>query len=75
MKKVSWAEIAEFEKDFTIKVLANPTYRYGQAFLNYFPWVEQSMQSDGDLGGAQAVHVWESKRRSEVLDLVDWYIE
>ena len=75
MRKVTWAEIAEFEKDFTHKVLANPDYRYGQAFLNYFPWVDKSMQTDGDLGQAQAIHVWESKSRKEVLDLVEWYIE
>ena len=75
MRKVTWAEIAEFEKDFTIKVLANPTYRYGQAFLNYFSWVRDSMINDGDLGGAQAMNVWNSSSRGEVLDLVDWYIE
>ena len=75
MRKVTWAEIAEFEKDFTHKVLANPDYRYGQAFLNYFPWVDKSMQADGDLGFAQSVHVWDSKSREEVLDLVDFYLE
>ena len=75
MRKVTWAEIEEFERDFTIKVLATPTYRYGQAFLNYFSWVRDSMINDGDLGGAQAMNVWNSSNRSEVLDLVEWYIE
>ena len=75
MKKVSWAEIAEFEKDFTIKVLATPTYRYGQAFLNYFSWVHDSMLHDGDLGHRDAIAVWGSSDRLEVLDLADWYIE
>lgn len=75
MTKVTWAEIAEFEKDFTHKVLANPNYRYGQAFLNYFPWVYNSMNSDGDLGARDAMAVWNSSNRLEVLDLVDWYIE
>ena len=75
MKKVTWAEIEEFEKDFTHKVLANPDLRYGQAFINYFSWVHDNMLNDGDLGHAQAIHVWNSSSRSEVLDLVDWYIE
>ena len=75
MKKVTWAEIAEFEKDFTLKVLANPTYRYGQAFLNYFDWVHNNMLNDGDLGHSNAIAVWQSSNRLEVLDLVDWYIE
>ena len=75
MKKITWAEIAEFEKDFTLKVLANPTYRYGQAFLNYFPWVSKSMDEDGDLDAAQGLQIWNCSNRLEVLDLVDWYIE
>ena len=75
MRKVTQAEVAEFEKDFTIKVLANPTYRYGQAFLNYFPWVHNSMVDDGDLGRRDNFAVWNSSNRLEVLDLVDWYIE
>ena len=75
MKKVTWAEIAEFEKDFTLKVLANPTLRYGQAFLNYFSWVHDSMLHDGDLGHRDAIAVWGSSDRLEVLDLADWYIE
>ena len=75
MRKVTWAEIAEFEKDFTLKVLANPDYRYGQAFLNYFPWVHHSLDEDGDLGASRAIHIWQSSNRNEVLDLVDWYIE
>ena len=75
MKKITWAEIAEFEKDYTIKVLSNPTYRYGQAFLNYFRWVHESMNYDGDLGANQALQVWQCNNRLETLDLVDWYIE
>ena len=75
MRKVTWAEIAEFEKDFTHKVLANPDYRYGQAFLNYFPWVQQNMFNDGDLGYRDMMTAWQSSNRLEVLDLLDWYIE
>ena len=75
MKKVTWAEIAEFEKDYAFKVLANPTLRYGQAFLNYFSWVHDSMLHDGDLGHRDAIAVWGSSDRLEVLDLADWYIE
>ena len=75
MRKITWAEIAEFEKDYAFKVLANPTYRYGQAFLAYFTWVRDSMRNDGDLGYRDMVHVWTSSDRFEVLDLVDWYIE
>ena len=62
MRKVTQQEIAEFEKDFTHKVLSNPDYRYGQAFINYFSWVHDNMLNDGDLGHAQAIHVWNSSK-------------
>ena len=75
MRKITWAEIAEFEKDLLFKQIANPDYRYGQAFLNYFSWVSTAMNSDGDLGASQGLQVWNSSNRLEVLDLVDWYIE
>lgn len=75
MRKITWAEIEAFEKDLLFKQIANPHYRYGQAFLNYFTWVHKLMEEDGDLGWNCASNVWNSKNRLEVLDLVDWYIE
>ena len=29
-------DFEEFEKDYLFQVIKNPTYRYGQAFINYF---------------------------------------
>lgn len=75
MRKVTQVEIAEFERDLLFKQIANPHYRYGQAFLNYFSWVFTSMDEDGDLGHQQASRVWECNDRGRVLAMVDFYIE
>lgn len=75
MRKITKAEIEGFERDLLFKQIATPTYRYGQAFLNYFPWVEKSMKLDGGFAQWQANKIWNSKDRLEVLDLVDFYIE
>ena len=72
--KITMQEFEAFEKQFLFDVLANPTYRIGQAFYNSFPKIAVSMEQDGDLGFAQASHLWNSTDRKEVLELIDWYI-
>ena len=72
--KITMQEFEAFEKQFIFDVIANPTYRLGQAFYNSFPEIVVNMEQDGDLGFAQASHLWNSNRREEVLKLIDWYI-
>ena len=72
--KITMREFEEFEKQFLFDVLANPDYRIGQAFYNTFPKIAVSMEQDGDLGFAQASHLWNSTNRVEVLKLIDWYL-
>ena len=73
--KITMAEFEEFEKEFLFLVIAHPTYRLGQAFLNKFPKIQTSMIEDGDLGTKQEYRIWSSNNREEVLKLLDWYIE
>lgn len=73
--KITMAQFEEFEKEFLFLVIANPTYRLGQAFLNEFPEIQTSMIEDGDLGAKQEYRIWSSNKREEVLDLLAWYIE
>lgn len=72
--KISMQEFEDFEKQYMFEVLKNPDYRIGQAFYNTFPKIAVSMEQDGDLGFAQASHLWNSTKREEVLKLIDWYI-
>ncbi len=43
MKKITDAEYEEFLKHYAWLLLKNPNYRLGQAFLNYFPEISQSL--------------------------------
>lgn len=36
MSKISKEEYRKFQAHYTWEVINNPTYRYGQAFYNYF---------------------------------------
>ena len=67
-------DFEEFEKQFLFEQIKNPYYRLGQAFYNSFPEIAKAMENDGDLGHAQANHLWNSSRREDVLTLIDWYI-
>ena len=45
-------EYEEFQASFTSAVIKTPTYRYGQAFLNYFyPDAGEYLKSISHLGG------------------------
>lgn len=73
MRKITQLEFQEFEKDLLFKQIAYPDYRYGQAFLNYFKWVEDSLDADGDLGRIQANKIWNCSNREMVLNMCNSY--
>jgi hypothetical protein len=63
----------EFEKFYTMEVLRNPWYRYGQAFMNYFPDIEMSFNN---YNMSYSSHeLWEepnaSKARAMCLEWID----
>jgi hypothetical protein len=73
--KITMAEFELFEKEFLFEQIKNPTYRLGQAFINAYPKISNAIERDGDLGYARWQHLWETKDRAEVLQLIDWFIE
>ena len=66
--KITPAEYEEFLKHLAWQRLKTPDYRFGQAFLNYFPEVSRIMVEDGDLGSQGERHLfyeeWEPTARS-----------
>lgn len=72
--KITMQEFENFEKAFLFEKIKNPYYRLGQAFYNSFPEIVSNMENDGDLGYAQANHLWNSNKREDVLILIDWYL-
>ncbi len=71
---ISKQEYEEFLKDYTVEVLRNPDYRFGQAFLNYFPAVDRNMNNDGDLGAAAAVKLYYTTDNQEARELISFYL-
>ena len=48
--KITQEQYEEFLKHLAWMRLKAPDYRFGQAFLNYFPEISKNMRRDGDLG-------------------------
>ena len=48
--KITREQYEEFLKHLAWQRLKAPDYRFGQAFLNYFPEISKNMRRDGDLG-------------------------
>jgi len=48
--KITREQYEEFLKHLVWTRLKAPDYRFGQAFLNYFPEISRLMREDGDLG-------------------------
>ena len=57
-------QLEEFLKFLAWQRLKSPDYRFGQAFLNYFPDISYLMRHDGDLGASD-----ELKLFNEINDL------
>ena len=48
--KITKEQYEEFLKHLEWQRLKTPDYRFGQAFLNYFPEISKNMRRDGDNG-------------------------
>jgi len=73
--KISKEQYEEFLKHLMWVRLKAPDYRFGQAFLNYFPEISRIMREDGDLG-SQGEYVlfneeWEPTARMKCEQWVD----
>ena len=67
----------EFEADYTWTLITVPTYRYGQAFMNYFhPAATEYLQSISHLGGNPGhapnddVILWNMKNKQEAKNFI-----
>lgn len=65
--KITKQQYEEFLKHLVWTRLKAPDYRFGQAFLNYFPKIREIMERDGDLGSQSTAHLfyeeWEPTAR------------
>lgn len=73
--RITKEQYEEFLKHLVWTRLQAPDYRFGQAFLNYFPEISKIMCEDGDLG-SQGEYVlynecWEATARMKCEQWVE----
>ena len=59
---ISKEDFEKFEKKYMLDVIRDPTYRYGQAFMNYFIDLNKFKEDD-----ASALWYTSSKEKAEYL--------
>ena len=76
-------EYDEFQATYTFELIRNPTYRLGQAFLNYFyPDAGEYLKSVSNLGTPPDVYhpdldsiLWSEKSYHKAKGMIEDYIE
>jgi len=76
-------EYETFRAHYTWKLIQVPSYRYGQAFLNYFyPDAGEYLESISNLGTPPGVHVpnldsilWNEKSIEKAKAIIEEFIE
>lgn len=78
---ITQQEYEEFQAHFTWMLIKVPTYRFGQAFLNYFPEAEDYLIRNSHLGGNpghapnNADILWNEKSYSKAKRILEDFIE
>ena len=75
-------EYEEFQAYYTMQVLKVPSYRFGQAFLNYFhPEAEEYLIRNSHLGGNpghapnNSDMLWNEKSYNKAKSMIEDFIE
>jgi hypothetical protein len=68
---ITQQQFQEFEQFYLMEVLKNPWYRYGQAFMTYFPEVEMSFNN---YNLSYSTHqLWEEKNANTARNMcLEW---
>jgi hypothetical protein len=68
--KITPEDWEQFKKHYMFEFLRNADYRFGQAFLNYFPKLSKHLLEDGDRGESIEQRLWNAKTQSEAMSLI-----
>lgn len=71
MIKISKEAYTVFQRSYLLDVIKVSSYRYGQAFLNTFPEIDNYLQSDGDNGIAESAAIWNSTDTEKVQSIIE----
>jgi len=79
---ITQEEYEKFQAYYNWTLLKVDTYRYGQAFLNYFDGSEEYLKSISNLGTPSDVHVsdldhilWHERSYDKAKSMIEDYIE
>jgi hypothetical protein len=68
--KITPDEWQQFKKQYMFEFMRNPDYRFGQAFLNYFPELSKYLISAGERGESIEQRLWNAQKQEEVMSLI-----
>jgi hypothetical protein len=72
--KISRAEYAEFLEHYSWQLLKSPDYRFGQAFLNYFPHISKSLIEDEQWGTLYEYNLFNETNTEQAQGLIDQWV-
>lgn len=70
---ISKDEFEKFQKQYMLEVIRDPTYRYGQAFMNYFFNSNKILLNHDDLE-LWNTSLWNTSSREKAEFLINKYI-
>jgi len=74
IKKVTKEQYQEFLKDYAWQLLKHPDYRLGEAFLNYFTKIHDTLLMDSD-GRDCSWALYQTKDNKKAQHMIDHFIE
>ena len=68
--KITQEDWEQFKKQYMFEFLRNADYRFGQAFLNYFPELGKYLITIGERGESIEQRLWNAKSQDEAMSLI-----
>jgi len=68
--KITQEDWEQFKKQYMFEFLRNADYRFGQAFLNYFPKLSKYLLEDGDRGESIEQRLWNAKTQNDAMIII-----
>lgn len=68
--KITPNDWEQFKKHYMFEFIRNSDYRFGQAFLNYFPALSKHLIADGNRGESIEQRLWNAKTQDEAMTVI-----
>ena len=67
--KITQEDWEKFKKQYMFEFMRNADYRFGQAFLNYFPELQTYLKSTSKGEGIE-IRLWEATTQNEAMAVI-----